>query len=72
LVLFLLQVAISIGIAVALFFPGILIALCCLLWPLLLLFQGTFAAFYSTLWTLAWNQWTGVSEVVEDSQAIAA
>lgn len=58
-ILFLLQIALSIGISLALLLPGILIALCCFLWPLLLLVQGTFAAFYSTLWTLAWNDWTG-------------
>jgi hypothetical protein len=57
-VLFLLQIALSIGIGLVLLLPGILIALCCFLWPLLLLIQGTFAAFYSTLWTLAWNEWT--------------
>lgn len=65
LVLFLLQIAISIGIGLLLLMPGILVALCCLLWPLFLLAQGTFAAFYSTLWTLAWNEWTGVPEVIE-------
>ncbi len=64
-VLFLIQIAISIGIWLVLLLPGILIALCCLLWPLLLLIQGAFAAWYSTLWTLAWNQWTGVPEVIE-------
>lgn len=58
-ILFLLQIAISIGVGLALFIPGILILLCCFLWPLLLLIQGTFAAFYSTLWTLAWNEWRG-------------
>lgn len=68
LVLFVLQILVSIGIGLALFLPGILIALCCFLWPLLLFAQGTFAAFYSTLWTLAWNQWTGVPEVVGGSE----
>lgn len=68
LVLFVLQILLSIGIGLALFLPGILIALCCFLWPLLLFAQGTFAAFYSTLWTLAWNQWTGVPEVVGGSE----
>lgn len=61
LILFLLQIAISIAIGLVLLLPGIVVALCCLLWPLLLLVQGTFAAFYSTLWTLAWNQWTASS-----------
>jgi hypothetical protein len=59
LVLFLLQIAVSIVIGLVLLVPGIVIALCCLLWPVILLVQGGFAAFYSTLWTLAWNQWTG-------------
>jgi len=72
-VLFALQIAISIGIGLVMLFSGIiLIALCCFLWPLLLLIQGTFAAFYSTLWTLAWNQWTGVPEVIEEGQPSAA
>jgi len=62
-VLFIIQVAISIGIGITLLVPGILVALCCLLWPLLLVVQGIFTAFYSTLWTLSWNQWTGVPEV---------
>jgi len=62
LVLFLLQIAISLGIWFVLLLPSILIALCCFLWPLLIVVQGAFAAFYSTLWTLAWNQWTGQKE----------
>lgn len=58
LVLFLLQILLSAAIGLVFLLPGILIALCCLLWPLLLVFNGTFAAFYSTLWTLAWIEWT--------------
>jgi hypothetical protein len=57
-VLFLLQIALSIGIGIMMLIPGILIALCCLLWPLFLLIQGAFKAYYSTLWTLAWREWT--------------
>lgn len=71
LVLFLLQIALSIGIGLLLLMPGILVALCCLLWPLFLLAQGTFAAFYSTLWTLAWNEWTGVPQAVDDTPTAA-
>jgi hypothetical protein len=63
LVLFILQVLLSAAVGLALFLPGILIALCCLLWPLLLVFNGTFAAFYSTLWTLAWIEWTRPEEL---------
>ncbi len=59
LLLFLIQVALSIGIWVMMLIPGILIALCCLLWPLLILIEGAFSAYYSTLWTLAWREWVG-------------
>lgn len=62
-VLFLFQIAISIGLGLLLFLPGIIAALCCLLWPLIILFQGAIAAFFSTLWTLAWREWTGEGRV---------
>jgi hypothetical protein len=60
LLLFLLQVAISFGFALVMIVPGILIAMCCLLWPLLLLIGGAFKAYFSSLWTLAWNEWVRV------------
>jgi hypothetical protein len=59
LLLFLIQVALSVGIWVMMLIPGILIAICCLLWPLLILIEGAFSAYYSTLWTLAWREWVG-------------
>lgn len=59
LLLLLIQIALSLGIWMVMIIPGILIALCCLLWPLLILLSGAFAAYYSTLWTLAWREWTG-------------
>ena len=58
--LFLLRVGVGILIFVLLFLPGMLMALCCLLWPLLLLVQGFIAAYFSTMWTLAWREWTGL------------
>jgi hypothetical protein len=61
LVLFLIQVALLILMGILLFVPGALLALCCLFWPVLLLFQGAVAAFFSTVWTLAWREWTGES-----------
>jgi hypothetical protein len=60
LILFLIQIAISIGIGIAMILPGLVMVLCCILWPLLLLFQGAVSAYFSTLWTLAWRQWTGL------------
>lgn len=56
--LFMIQIAISLVMGLMLLAPLALSALCCLLWPVLWFVQGSFAAFYSTLWTLAWAQWT--------------
>lgn len=64
--LFLLQIIVSIGISLFLFVPGILIAVCCFLWPVLVIVQGAFVAFYSSLWTLAWNQWTNADTALLD------
>ena len=58
LILFLLQIAISLGLGILLFIPGIVVALCCLLWPLMLLVEGAITAYFSTVWTLAWREWT--------------
>jgi len=57
-ILFLLQILINIVVGVALFVPGLIMVLCCILWPLLLLIQGAVAAYFSTMWTLAWREWT--------------
>ncbi|MFP3897025.1 MAG: hypothetical protein ACLFV5_09375 [Anaerolineales bacterium] len=58
LLLFLIQILISVGIGIVMFFFGLLVALCCLLWPVLMIIQGTATAYFSTLWTLAWREWT--------------
>jgi len=60
LVLFLLQLAIGIGLGIVFFVPGMVMALCFVLWPVLLLVQGAVASYFSTLWTLAWREWTGL------------
>jgi len=59
LVLLLIQIAVSVAIGLIMILPSIVMALCCLLWPLLILIQGAISAYFSTLWTLAWRQWTG-------------
>ena len=69
LVLFLIQLALTIIMAVLLFLPGALLALCCLFWPILLLFQGAVTAYFSTMWTLAWRRWTGEAPVAEEPTA---
>lgn len=61
LVLFILQIIISIGLGIVMFVPGFIMALCFLLWPILLLIQGAIAAYFSTMWTLAWREWTGTA-----------
>jgi len=67
--LFLLQIAIFIVLGIFLFLPGLLLVLCCFLWPLLLVVQGAISAFVSALWTLAWRTWTGGPPMVEKAPA---
>jgi len=64
LILFLIQIAVSIGLFIVMIVPGILMVLCCLLWPILILVQGAFSAYISTLWTLAWREFVEVKAVV--------
>lgn len=65
LVIALLALVIGIGLFVVLLIPTVVMALCCLLWPLLLLIQGVISAYFSTVWTLAWREWTGVQPAAE-------
>jgi hypothetical protein len=60
LILFALQIVINVVLGVALFLPGLVMVLCCILWPLLLLIRGAITAYFSTMWTLAWREWTGL------------
>jgi hypothetical protein len=62
--LFIIQIAISIGIGIMMIIPSILIALCCFLWPLFILIEAAIVTFYSTLWTLAWNEWVAAGEIL--------
>lgn len=57
-ILFLIQLVLSIVIGIGMIGPGIVMVLCFLLWPILLLISGTIAAYFSSLWTLAWREWT--------------
>lgn len=57
--LYLLQIVIGIVIALVLALPSFAIALCCFLWPILWVISGTIEAYFSTVWTLAWREWTG-------------
>jgi hypothetical protein len=65
--LFLIQVGINIAVGLLTMLPVIVMALCCVFWPVLLLLQGAVAAYMSTMWTLAWGQWTG-----REGQTLAA
>lgn len=66
LLLFIIQVAINIGIGLVMILPTIAIVLCCL-WPVLIVIQGAIAAYFSTLWTLAWREWTGETPIVAEA-----
>ena len=68
-ILILLQIAIFIVLGFLLFLPGLVLVLCCCLWPLLLVVQGFLEAFVSALWTLAWRSWTGEPPIVEKAPA---
>jgi hypothetical protein len=58
LILFLIQIGISIVLGILLILPGIIAALCFLFWPLIWLVNGAITAYFSTVWTLAWRGWT--------------
>jgi hypothetical protein len=58
LVLLLGQIGASVVLGTVMILLGILASLCCALWPLLLLINGATAAFFCTLWTLTWHEWT--------------
>ncbi len=60
-ILFLIQIALTILLGISMIGPGIVMVLCFLLWPVLLLIGGTVAAYFSALWTLAWREWTAGS-----------
>ena len=60
-ILYIIQLVINITLGIIFLIPSILAAVCCLLWPLLILIQAAFMAFYSILWTLAWREWVGLS-----------
>jgi hypothetical protein len=60
LILFLLQIVIGAVLGVMMILPGLIMVLCCILWPLLILIRGAIAAYFSTMWTLAWREWTGL------------
>ena len=64
-ILFVLQIVIFIVLGILLFLPGLVLVLCCLLWPLLLVLQGAISAFLSAVWTLAWRTWTGEPPLAE-------
>ena len=66
LILFLIQVGIGLAMGLALLLP----ALCCVLWPVLLLVQGAATSFFSTAWTLAWRQWTDAVPAVDEALAV--
>lgn len=65
-VLFVIQIVISIVIGLLLLLPGLIAAICFLLWPIMWLVNGAIAAYFSTLWTLAWRTWTLPAPSVSD------
>jgi hypothetical protein len=73
-VLALIQIGISLGLGVLLCLPAAFLAICCFLLPILWVINGAIQAYFSTVWTLAWRQWTGGepagSFVIEKAPAV--
>jgi hypothetical protein len=53
----LIHLGMQIAIGLVLFLPSLLIAFCCILWPVMVAVQGAILAYFSTMWTLAWRAW---------------
>lgn len=43
---------------ILLILPESFVSLCCILWPIMWILSGTLRSYLSTLWTLAWQEWT--------------
>jgi hypothetical protein len=48
---------------VLLIIPESFVSLCCILWPIMWILSGTLRSYLSTLWTLAWQEWTKADEL---------
>jgi hypothetical protein len=57
--LFLIQLGAQIALGLILFVPSIILTICCIFLPVLWAVSGLIQAYFSTMWTLAWRQWTG-------------
>ncbi len=62
-VIFAFQIGLSIVLGFAAFAGSIFAVLCCLLWPLFIVFGGAVNAYFSSIWTLAWREWTGRAQL---------
>jgi hypothetical protein len=53
-----LQLLLALAADIVLFLPNVVLTLCPLGWPLQWILNGTMAAFFNTLYTLVWQEWT--------------
>lgn len=72
LILLLIRFGFAIALAIVLFLPTAVMAVCCLLWPLLLLINGSLTAYFSAVWTLAWREWTGSGGSTDEDAVVVA
>ncbi len=49
------------AVGIVLILPMFISSIICCLWPLLLIVYGAVTTYFSTVWTLAWREWTGSS-----------
>lgn len=53
-----LQLLLALAADIVLFLPNVVLTLCPLGWPLQWILNGALAAFFNTLYTLVWQEWT--------------
>lgn len=63
-------ILIRIGVGIVLLVPTFIVSLICLLWPVLLVLQGAVTAYFSTVWTLAWREWTNEPPTEQPAEAL--
>jgi hypothetical protein len=65
--LVLIQIGIQIALGLPLLISIFIMPYCCLMWLALWPIGGAFSAYFSTVWTLAWREWTSKGAFVEQA-----
>ncbi len=69
-ILFVLQLVIGIVLGILLILPSIVAVICCVLLPILWAVQAGITTYFSTVWTLAYREWTRRGSLVDAAPAV--